>query len=379
MEQRITPMYLPEGPFIKYAEAFKAALDIPVIASGTIHDPKIGEKLVREGKADFVAFARPLFADPDLPNKLLTGMGDDVIPCIRCNTCVSREQKGARGRCAVNPRTGYENVIDVPAAIPLNVVVVGGGPAGIQAALTAARRGHKVTLYDKGDRLGGMIAVAAGVSFKAPMRRLLDYFNRSLEAAGVHVRLGMEITGADDLPGRQDVLVLATGAKIPVPDRFRRDGFPAISARDALGSNTRRSRRTVVVGANQIGIETACVLGQAGERVTLIERQDRFADDVNLIDNLVLPRMLEASGVTVRLGTKATSLVGSDVLLEGPKGNDRIAADRVVVAFGAVPDRSVLSTISAEMDLPIHTIGEAAGLFGLYWATHSGDHVGRLI
>src|SRR6185312_10907031 len=158
MEQRIPPMYLPEAPFARYARPIREAAGVPVIASGTIHDPQLAERLVRDGDADFVSMARPMFADPRLAEKIISNAVEDIRPCIRCNTCLAREQSGLRGYCAVNPRTGREHRVPPLPARKKAVAVIGAGPAGIEAALTAASRGHSVTLHERTGRIGGQLA-----------------------------------------------------------------------------------------------------------------------------------------------------------------------------------------------------------------------------
>ncbi|MBM3488610.1 MAG: hypothetical protein FJX67_18595, partial [Alphaproteobacteria bacterium] len=150
MELRVTPMYLPEAPFVVYAEQLKAAVDVPVIAAGSIHAPETAEAILAAGKADLVAMSRPFLADPGLAGKILAGDTRRIVPCVRCNTCVTREQAGLRAYCAVNPETGSEWERRPPrSAAPRHVLVAGSGPSGVAAALAAARRGHRVTLAER--------------------------------------------------------------------------------------------------------------------------------------------------------------------------------------------------------------------------------------
>ena len=149
MEKRIPPMYLAGETFAAYAGPIRRAAKVPTIASGTIHDPAEANRLIADDEADFVSLARPLFADPALPNKLLQNRPGDVLPCIRCNTCLAREQAGGRGYCAVNPKTGREYEPVTPASSVKTIAVIGAGPAGIQSALSASERGHEVVLWER--------------------------------------------------------------------------------------------------------------------------------------------------------------------------------------------------------------------------------------
>lgn len=341
MERRIPPMYLPEAPFAQYARPIRDGAGVPVIASGTIHDPRLAERLVREGDADFVSMARPLFADPDLPGKLLSGKTGDVRPCIRCNTCLAREQGGLRGYCAVNPRTGREHEALSPPARTRTVAVIGAGPAGIEAALGAAARGHAVTLYERADRIGGQLALAAQMPFKNTLPRLLGYYEGALQHAGVKVVCG---TTPDPAAVEADAIVLATGSR-----------WKAKSCVDALAKPDSVGERVIVVGANTMGAETAWWLGGLGKNVTLIERDADFDDDLNLVQRLVLPGALAQAGVRVLFNTEHDATQGEA---------------SVLLACGAEPDAAPDAWRAGGRQVLV--AGECAGARALIGATASG-------
>ena len=347
MERRIPPMYLPEAPFAAYARPIREAAGVPVIASGTIHDLELAERLVRDGDADFVSMARPMFADPALAQKVVENRCADIRPCIRCNTCLAREQGGLRGYCAVNPRTGREHEIVPPAMRKKSVAVIGAGPAGIEAALTAAARGHAVTLYERANRIGGQIAAAAKLPFKSTLPRLLRYYDRALQQAKVKV-----VCEASPQPGSIDAesIILSTGSRWP-------SGQSSIGCIDALLRPEALGERVTVVGANTRGAEIAWWLGGLGKRVTLVERDAEFDDDVDLIQRLVLPAALAEAGVTVLFNTEF-----------GPGGE----GETVVLACGAE------SEVSGPLDAwrvggrQVELAGECAGARALIGATTSG-------
>jgi 2,4-dienoyl-CoA reductase (NADPH2) len=305
MERRIPPMYLPEAPFAQYARPIREAAKLPVIASGTIHDPELAERLVRDGDADFVSQARPLFADPDLPRKLLSGKIEEIRPCIRCNTCLAREQGGLRGYCAVNPRTGREHERLAPPGRKKRVAVIGAGPAGIEAALTAAARGHSVSLYERSGRVGGQLRLAAQMPFKGTLPRLLAFYEHALKAAGVHVVLGRAIS-PDNIDA--DCVVVAIG-----PDSS--SDKKTIAALAALEHPERIGKRVTIVGANTVGAELAWWLASNKHDVTLLERDAEFDDDVNLIQRLVLPGALKEAGVTVKFNTEHAGSADADTVI----------------------------------------------------------------
>lgn len=206
-------MVEPEGNALAFAEAVKKVVSIPVIAVGRI-TPEVGEKALAEGKADLVAIARGLLADPELPNKAASGRLDDIVPCITCLFCGTMSRLGEAG-CTVNPALGKERAFKITPAVKVKrVMVVGGGPAGMQAAIMAARRGHRVMLYDKRRSLGGQLRLAARVPNRDRINNLVSYLSHQVVKRGVEVNLGREVTPGlvDSL--KPDVVILATGSKL---------------------------------------------------------------------------------------------------------------------------------------------------------------------
>jgi 2,4-dienoyl-CoA reductase-like NADH-dependent reductase (Old Yellow Enzyme family) len=364
MERRIPPMYLQDESFAKYAGAIRKASGLPVIASGTIHDMNEANRLVSAGEADLVALARPLFADPDLPNKVIDGEIDNVLPCIRCNTCLGREQGGRRGFCAINPRTGREYETYAPSRAALSIGIVGAGPAGIQMALTAAARGHRVTLWDKRDRIGGLVRSAATLPFKSTLPRLLHYYEYALARAKVNICLGREVHPATLT---DDLVVLATGTGWRIPPGIEEcAAIPMLSAEDVLIGKTVGSR-VLVAGAGLIGAEIAWSLAAAGHRVTLGERDDTFDHDVNLLARIVIEQELARHNVQVRFNTEIEAVTGATVwMLEngvrrGQEFDAVVWTGRVRMAVSDATEKAGRSNVIA--------IGEFSGTRGLYETT----------
>ena len=382
MEQRITPMYLPEAPFVKYAERFKQHLDVPIIASGSIHSIEMCENVVRAGMADLVAMARPLFADPELPTKIFEGNEDAIIPCIRCNTCVAREQGGARGHCAVNPIAGRETEQLEKSADPKTILVVGAGPAGIQLALSARNRGHTVLLVEKEKHIGGQIALAETFSFKKSLTRLLGYYSKALASAGVEVYLNSEITETLAKFGDCiDLVVFTTGNQIPVPDRFIVSPIIASSVLEGLSHLETLGSKVAIIGANLVGVEAAWHLAKYGCEVSLVERSNRLADDVNLINRIVFPDVLSEAGVSVLMETEGLMATSRGLKVGYRDGEREIVVDNILISFGAVPTEvsSQLQEQCKNFGVGIHAIQQQHKTYPLYWATHSAHQLARVL
>jgi 2,4-dienoyl-CoA reductase-like NADH-dependent reductase (Old Yellow Enzyme family) len=365
MERRIPPMYLQDESFARYAGAIRKASGLTVIASGTIHDMNEANRLVLAGEADLVALARPLFADPDLPNKVIGGEIDSVLPCIRCNTCLSREQGGRRGFCAINPRTGREYETHAPPRTVRSIGIVGAGPAGIQMALTAAERGHRVTLWETRDRIGGLVRSAATLPFKSTLPRLLHYYECALARAKVNICLGRKV---DPATLTDDVVVLATGTGWHIPHGIEEHAaIPMLTAEDVLIGEKTVGFRVLVAGAGLIGAEIAWSLAAAGHRVTLGERDDTFDDDVNLLARVVIEQQLARHDVQVRFNTEIERVTGEIVwMLES--GVRRGQEFDAVVWTGRA--RMTVSEATEEAGRPnVIAIGECSGARGLYETT----------
>ena len=371
MEKRILPMYLEEGPFVSYARPIREGGGVPVIASCGIHDPDFAESIVRDGDADFVSQARPLFADPDLPQKLLGGRSSEIRPCIRCNTCLQREQSGARALCAINPRTGREDEYVPPPRRTLEVAVVGAGPAGIQAALSAAERGHSVVLYDRATQIGGQLRLAATLPFKLTLPRLLRFYEDALQRAGVRVQLGVD---ASPTTIRADALVLALGSKWPL-SALPASPVPVTDVLSALLHPDRLGRRILIVGAQKRGAEAAWHFGMSGLAVTLIDNAQGFGEDINIVDRIIIPPALARYSVDVRFGCDLAGMDSGAARLRSGGADSMLPVDSVVIAKGAVPPSQSELAAWNECAPVTFNVGESAGMQGIIGATHSGHRM----
>ena len=339
----IQPTYVPRGVNIHYATRFKKELKIPVTALGSI-DIALAEKIIAENRADMVAMNRALIADPDCVNKAKKGQADKVRPCIRCNACIARTHRGFLPvRCAVNPLAGREaEFINLPSpAKKKKVVVIGGGPAGMEAARTAAARGHEVVLFEKDAHLGGTLTMAAAAPFKTDMKQYLDWaIHATIDMPGLTVKLFTEATPERIKAENPDAVIIAAGAVplIPrIPGINRKNVVPA---GDVNLGKAKVGSRVVVAGAGLTGSETALYLAQQGKKVTLIDMLSLEQIDENspFADTGTLWSMLKKLSIEIITEVKLEAITDTGAIVTDKNGNRKeMPCDTVVLALGVEP------------------------------------------
>ena len=278
------PSCTPEAWLSDAARQVKEAVRnrVPVISVGRYVHPAIADQVIRDGKADMVAFGRALIAEPELINKYAENRLDSVRVCLGCNEgCTGHTGKLLDITCAINPRAGYEGKypLGVKADKALKVAVVGAGPAGLQAALTAAQRGHSVTLFERGEDIGGLLHPASRPPFKDSLMELVRYFRHELDALGVNIRCGVTVTGQLLQAQAFDMTLLATGSR-PVIPRFAAELPNMTTAEHILLEAIKPGHRVLIIGGGMIGCELADFLGERGHAVTILEMRPEVAQDM---------------------------------------------------------------------------------------------------
>jgi len=309
MAHQITPMYLPLAHHVWAAELIKKAVTIPVVASGAITSPALAEEILSGGKADFVGLGRPLLADPYFPRKARENRVADIVPCIRCcDGCLERGMMHCGHiLCTVNVNCGREGEFDIiPAEKLKRVAVVGGGPAGMEAARVAALRGHQVTLYEK-RQLGGRLIEASIPSFKSDLRPLLKYYAHQLESTKNITIVKKEVSPADIKQGGYEAVVVAIGGRSIEANIPGSDCQNVVKWEDAL-RGTPLGENILVAGGGLIGTELAMYLGENGKEVTLVEMLDQVAIGVETAALAVVMERIFELGIKVRTGQRLESI-----------------------------------------------------------------------
>jgi 2,4-dienoyl-CoA reductase (NADPH2) len=337
----IPPMSIERGILVPLAARIKAAVDVPVIAAGRLDDPDLAERVLADGHADLIGIGRALIADPDYARKVGEGRHADVTPCIACNACLDLISRGEQARCAVNPAVARELHWETGRSdTERRVMVIGGGPSGLEAARVARLRGHSVSLWERDERLGGKLDVASRAPSKHEVLKFRDHQEHVLAALGVDVRLGVEVTAATVDTENPDVVVVATGAGPLVPPIQGVDGEHVVDAqRFLLGLEPiQPGTRVTVIGGSATGCEAAELLSDSGCEVTIIEMLRSAGRGIELITRRRLLQGLRDAGVTILTGCRVVSIEPGRTVYERQDGTlDAVVSDRVALAIGWLP------------------------------------------
>jgi 2-enoate reductase len=355
------PIYQPPGCMADMAEKVKPHVRIPVITVGRLGYPDLANRIIEEGKADFIAMGRPLLADPDFSAKARRGERDEIRPCIGCHECFERLHRMQSMSCAVNPQCGDEKRLVIsPAPRPKKVMVVGGGIGGMEAARICSLRGHTVTLYEKTEQLGGILTFSSQPDFKQDIKHLLDYqVNQLKKAKGVTITMNTEVTEAIIRKEKPDVLFIATGS-VPLreADIDGLEGTPFVTPDDVYREEIPEGSKACIIGGGSVGCETALFLAKKRWEVVVVEVMRLAASDLFDANREMLQELLKEYKVKVLTQTKVTRVTPEKVFVTTPKGDEEFPCDLVVLAVGRQPVNH-LERVANEVTKEVYIIGDS--------------------
>ena len=377
------PMYMPKGYLVELAAKAKEAVNIPILAGGRMNEADIAEKAIRDGKIDAVVLGRAALADPEYPNKVLTGHTEKIRPCIACNQgCITRLQQGKQPTCAVNPAAMREVRYALrPCVQPKKVVVVGGGVAGMEAARTAAMRGHKVFLYEKNGSLGGNLIPGGSHSFKKEVRELNAWYQNELKALPVEIHTGETVTSEQLRNMDADVIILATGSVPVMPNIPGMDDKKVLGCMEAFAHPEKVGQKVMVIGGGLVGCEMALDYAQDGKEVMVVETLPKIlsAGILSPIPNgQMIHDLFEHHHVTVLEKHRLSAVENGKVILESDGQKKVLDADTVVIAVGFRPAPSMAQELQ-RCGAVVYEIGDGQKVSTILHAVWDGYEVGNNI
>ncbi len=399
--------FVPRGVFAYLARGIKEKVDVPVIASHRINDPGVARKLIADGMCDMVAMGRSLIADPYLPKKAKEGREDEIIHCIACaQGCFDHLFELKPVECLCNPRAGHEAELSAEKTDrPRKVMVVGGGPAGMSAALSAHEIGHSVTLYERSGRLGGQLFLASAPPGREEFLELAKDLERQLAVKGIPVALNQTVD--IDLIEKEapDLVILATGAEPISPPIPGSDRPNVVQAWDVLEDRVATGRKVVVIGGGAVGVETAMLLAEKGalsgdelkfllvnkaedpetlyelatkgtKEVVLIEMINKIGKDIGRSTRWGMLQDMSRFGITSDVETRALEITDTGVKVQRGETVEEIEADTVVIAAGAQSSNPLEEKLKSK-GIPCQVVGDAKQVANAFEAMHSGFVAGR--
>lgn len=375
------PMFMEQACLADSAAKIKAALNIPVMVVGRINDPFIADDIIDEGKADIVCMGRGLLADPELPQKAQAGNFEDIRTCIACNTCMQSIFRKGRIECLVNPSLGREKEMEIsPAYRPRKVMVIGGGPGGLNAARVAAMRGHHVSLYERHLSLGGQLLLGTLTPHKKGVVSLIDFLVNQIRKYNVDCHLGVDANLETIKANNPDVVIIATGSIPFIPDVTGIDSGLVCTAHEIFNGTRRDIKKAVIIGGGATGCEVAIDLSGKGCDVTIVEQLPKIGIQIEAITRKMISRLLKENNVNIITDHRLSRISENGAFIEDKEGKGLfLEADKVVVSVGNRPVDNDLVNHAKELGIEIHLIGDCVEARSAKEAILEGAIIGKTI
>ncbi|MDR1617642.1 MAG: FAD-dependent oxidoreductase [Treponema sp.] len=362
MPYTVPPYFLPERVNVYNASQIKKNVGIPVIVAGKIYTPDIAEEILRDGAADFISLGRIQLADPDFVRKAAEDRPEAIIHCVACDSgCVQRMFDGKVTSCIFNPLTGYETTIKVqPAQKKKKVLVIGGGPGGLEAARVAAERGHEVTLFEQSADLGGQYIIAGRSPHKNEMEAAARHLGYRAMKAGVNVRLYTKATAERIKAIAPDAVIVAVGSESVIPKVPGIELDHVYDARKVIGGKVRiRAQKVAVIGGGLVGLEAAEFLAEQGKDVAVVEMLDSVGRDLEMYIRPHMMQVIDDYHIDVHVQSKCVSIAPGKITVEKNGAREDIPADAVVIAIGGKPDPEGIFAMASALVGECYVIGDA--------------------
>ena len=376
----ISTVYKEEGHQMHVVEAVKKIATVPVLGQGKMFDPVKAEAAVADGKTDYIVLGHQMIADPHWANKVAEGDVAGIVPCIGCNECLYAGFSGKHYYCAVNPLCYAEKefVLPAPDGTKKSVLVIGGGPGGMSAAIAAARRGFDVELWEKTSRLGGNLWAAGLPSFKHDVLKLIQYMEREVLKLGVSVKLNKTATAEEAANGNYDKVILAAGSSSIMPPI---KGIEFAAPSDLYLTNVKKpGKNVVVIGGGLVGCEAAAYMKEMADEVTIVEMMDDIlaSADHSLNCDQALRTMLKDRDVKVAAGAKVTEITADSVSYEKDGVINTIPCDTVIIATGYRSNNQLEDELDGKVK-SLTVVGDAQAPRKIMTAVHEAYHAIRVM
>ena len=370
------PMSVPRAAFVYLAEAMRKIITVPIMTGGRINDPRLANELIRDGRADLVHMGRAFLADPYFPKKAMKGEFDDINMCIACCRCFDAIARQRPVECSVNAELGKEGEKLKKADKSKKILIIGGGPAGMEAARVATLRGHKVTLWEKKDQLGGNLITASIAPHKEETSCVLDYLTYQMKKLNINIVLNKEATLESVLKEKPDEAIIATGATPITPDIPGVNGKNVILAVDVLKEAVDTGNNVVIIGGGMIGCETAEFLTSKGKVVSIIEMLPKIARDIGPTTRWSVTMRIRRWGIKQYISSKVNKITDEGVEIEREGESETIRADTIVISAGMEPNKDLVNILKERVP-NVHAIGDCTKTSRMLEAIHGGYLIGK--
>lgn len=374
-------MYQEKGLYLPYNEILKKAVNVPVITAGRMEDPDLASNAIKDGKTDMIGLARPLLADPHIPNKIKKDKVEDIRPCLSCQEgCMGRLASFATVSCAVNPACGREIEYDIePTRVTKKVAIIGGGVAGCEAARVCAIRGHKVTLFEKTDRLGGNLIPGGVPDFKEDDMRLVKWYERELKKLEVDVKFNNEVTKEILEQVDTDVVIVSTGS---TPKMLNIDNCDKVyTAEEVLLGKKDVGDTTIIIGGGLVGCETALWLADQGKKVTIVEMQKEILEVGGPLCHAnkdMLKELIPFKNIDLKTGAMVASATEDGFIVATGEEKELVKADSVIVSIGYNSQKQIYDEVKNSFE-ETYLLGDARKVQNIMYAIWDAYEIAKNI